>query len=388
MDAQRITPGTQLIGTIPPALGYVPRDSLVLVTVEVAPGGREGVVGPSLRFDFGPLDVRDFTATAARNCLEQVRTLTRADMIHPVVFSDPVARFHLDWDERDPAHDEELGFIDVVSDALRRLRVVLEDSGYRVQDALWAGCSATGGLRRPEMTERNVDLASAGPPQSGGGPGVAVAASFEDSVRLPEPDAGLRAAVEALRREAFTDGECADGLLAEALLLEARALMREEFLPPEDVLVPDPLAVLAVERLCDRGRDRDIIQLLLSGDHPDFDPWSLRDLAPGEFLGYARGILADGTAAAQAAGLSPHPPRQASLAESIEWLRRCAELVGAEARADVLALLAWFEWARGRMSFAQHYAECACEEQEDHRLAGMLRTAAGTGMPPRWLREL
>jgi hypothetical protein len=40
------------------------------------------------------------------------------------------------------------------------------------------------------------------------------------------------------------------------------------------------------------------------------------------------------------------------------------------------------------MSFAQHYAECACEEQEDHRLAGMLRTAARSGMPPRWLREL
>ena len=386
MDAQRITSGTQLIGTIPPALGYVPRDSLVLVTVEADRGGTEGVVGPSLRFDFGPRDVREFNATAVRNCLEQVRTLTRADMIHPVVFSDPVARFHLDWDERDPAHDEELGFIDVVSDALRRLRDALETRGYRVQDALWAGCSATGGLRRPELTERNVDLA--GPSPSGAGPGLAVAASFEDSVRLPQPDAGLRAAVEALRRESFTDAECADGLLAEALLLEARACMREEFLPPEDVLLPDPLAVLAVERLCDRGRDRDIIQMLLSGDHPDFDPWSLRDLAPGEFLGYARGVLADGTAAAQAAGLSPRPPRQASLAESIEWLRRCAELVGVEARADVLALLAWFEWARGRMSFAQHYAECACAEQEDHRLAGMLTTAARTGMPTRWLREL
>lgn len=386
MDAQRITSGTQLIGTIPPALGYVPRDSLVLVTVEADRGGTEGVVGPSLRFDFGPRDVREFNATAVRNCLEQVRTLTRADMIHPVVFSDPVARFHLDWDERDPAHDEELGFIDVVSDALRRLRDALETRGYRVQNALWAGCSATGCLRRPELTERNVDLA--GPSPSGAGPGLAVAASFEDSVRLPQPDAGLRAAVEALRRESFTDAECADGLLAEALLLEARACMREEFLPPEDVLLPDPLAVLAVERLCDRGRDRDIIQMLLSGDHPDFDPWSLRDLAPGEFLGYARGVLADGTAAAQAAGLSPRPPRQASLAESIEWLRRCAELVGVEARADVLALLAWFEWARGRMSFAQHYAECACAEQEDHRLAGMLTTAARTGMPPRWLREL
>jgi hypothetical protein len=63
----------------------------------------------------------------------------------------------------------------------------------------------------------------------------------------------------------------------------------------------------------------------------------------------------------------------------------CAVHVSADALAEVLALIAWFEWARGRMSFASHFADRALAEQEDHRMASMIRRAVENGVPPRWL---
>lgn len=378
MEAHRITHGPQLISTIPTTLGYVPQDSLVLATAEMsATGRREAILGPCLRVDFRPEDVTWDGRRLVRTVAGQLVRVDGIDTIFPVVFSDALARFHLAWEEPRPSDGGELVHIADVTDLLAHLTDCLTGLGFRVFPTLWSGCGASGALRCPDATLREPAPAPVALHAS-------VAESFDACVRDPEADPVVRASVDALRREDFDLSECADALLAEALLLDARTRTREEGPPPEAPVMPDPLAVLALERLCRRGRDRDIVQMLLAGDHPDFDPDVLRGLDAGEFLGYARACVGVG-AAAQIVGLSPRPPRHAALTEAVEWLRMCAVHVSADALAEVLALIAWFEWARGRMSFASHYADRAVAEQEDHRMASMIRRAVENGVPPRWL---
>lgn len=382
MEAHRITHGPELISTIPATLGYIPRDSLVLATAETSAsatgtGWREAILGPCLRLDFGAEDIAGFGPGLVKAVVGQLARVDDIDTIFPVIFSDALARFHLAWEEPRPSDGGELVHIADVTDVLARVTESLEGLGLRVFPALWSGCGASGALRCPEATLRDAAIDTAAVQ-------AVVAESFEACVRDPEADPVVRASVDALRREDFALSECADALLAEALLLDARTRTREEGPPPEAPVVPDPLAVLAVERLCRRGRDRDIIQMLLAGDHPDFDTDVLRGLDAGEFLGYARVCVGLG-AAAQIVGLSPRRPRHAALSEAVDWLRMCAVHVSADALVEVLALIAWFEWARGRMSFALHYADRAVAEQEDHRMASMILRAVEHGIPPRWL---
>ena len=255
MEAHRITHGPQLISTIPTTLGYVPQDSLVLATAEMsATGRREAILGPCLRVDFRPEDVTWDGRRLVRTVAGQLVRVDGIDTIFPVVFSDALARFHLAWEEPRPSDGGELVHIADVTDLLAHLTDCLTGLGFRVFPTLWSGCGASGALRCPDATLREPAPAPVALHAS-------VAESFDACVRDPEADPVVRASVDALRREDFDLSECADALLAEALLLDARTRTREEGPPPEAPVMPDPLAVLALERLCRRGRDRDIVQI-------------------------------------------------------------------------------------------------------------------------------
>lgn len=383
MNTDRITHGPDLVSLVPHLLGYSPSDSLVLVTATTKREG-VGLLGPSLRINFAVEDVEALDAASASRSTAPLRAVPDTDTVFPVVFSDVLADFHLDWDERDPSSPHDLLSVEVLVNGVLLVEDALHDRGFRVFPALWSGRGSCGKLLAPETTTRDAPVSS-----SVGGLAAMrspVADSFAASVGRRAPDPGTVAALAALRREQFHDDELVDGLVAEALLLESRSLLREQGEVPEAPVMADPRAVLALERLCERSVDRDIVQMLLAGNHPDFPPERLRAFGPGRFLDYARRCVAGGDAALHIVGLSRTPPRQEALAESIDWLRTCAGLVNDEAIADVHALIAWFEWARGRMSFADHYVACALSAQREHRLALLIRKAVDEGMPPRWIR--
>jgi len=385
MDTERVTHGPDLVGVVPTLLGYTPVDSLVLVTA-TRTGAGVGHIGPSLRTDFTVADAERIDEAAVRGFTAPLAAVPEADTIFPVVYSEVLADFHLRWDDREPMPDAQLAAAVTLLTGLDAVMDELDARGLAVLPALWAGRGGCGPVGEPGSSSPGRVPSAAG--ASGrGGAGSTVAASFADCVRPPAPDAATAAAVDALRRERFADAELVDGLVAEALLLDARAHGRAEGEPPEVPLVVDPRAVLALERLCRDVRDRDIVQMLLAGDHPDFLPHRLRGFGPGAFLPYARRRVEDGDPAAHIVGLSAVPPRQDALAETVDWLRRCILLVEGSVRPEVLALAAWFEWARGRMSFAEHYAECALDDAPGHRLATMLRRAVAEGIPPRWLQR-
>ena len=385
MNAERVTHGPALVGIVPQLLGYPPEDSLVLVTA-TRTGDGTGQIGPSLRVDLTVEEAGRLDAPAVRRFTAPLRAVPEADTIFPVLYSDVLADFHLRWDDREPMPDAELAAVELLLTALDTVTDVLSDLGFVVFPALWSGSGGCGEVGTTESSS----LDSARPAAAATGLGAAsslVAESFAGYVRIPEPDAATAAAVDALRRERFTDAELVDGLVSEALLLDARAHARAAGEMPDVSLVVDPRAVLAVERLCRRVADRDIIQMLLAGDHPDFPAERLRSFAPGAFLPYARRCVEGEGAAEHIVGLTFDPPRHDALSESVAWLRHCLPLVVDGVRPDVLALIAWFEWARGRMSLAEHYVECALYEHPDHRLASMLRRAIDDGIPPRWLHR-
>ncbi|SMY12578.1 DUF4192 family protein [Brevibacterium jeotgali] len=385
MDTERVTHGPDLVGIVPHLLGYPPEDSLVLVTATRTADGT-GQIGPSLRVDLTVEKARRLDAPAVRRFTAPLCAVPEADTIFPVLYSDVLADFHLRWDDREPMPDADLAAVELLLTALDTVTDVLGDMGFAVFPVLWSGSGDCGEVG---MTETS-SLDSVRPAAATRGLGAAstlVAESFASCVRVPEPDAATAAAVDALRRERFADAELVDGLVSEALLLDARAHARAAGEVPDVSLVVDPRAVLAVERLCRRVADRDIIQMLLAGDHPDFSAARLRNFSPGTFLPYARRCVDAGGAAEHIVGLAPDPPRHVALAESVGWLRHCLPLVIDDVRPDVLALIAWFEWARGRMSFAEHYVECALSDDPDHRLASMLRRAIDDGIPPRWLHR-
>lgn len=384
MNAERITHGPDLVTIVPHLLGYTPADSLVLVTAVTKQEG-VGMLGPSIRINFavGDMDVLD-EASVSRST-KPLRAVTDADTVFPVVFSDVLADFHLDWNERDPAAPHELVDVEALVNGIILVEDQLHRSGFRVLPALWSGRGSCGMLLAPEATTHEPSLSPAA--ESLALMGAPVADSFASSVDPRVPEAGTVAAIAALRRERFSEDELVDGLVAEVLLLESRSSMREQGAVPEAPVVVDSMAVLALELLCERAGDRDIVQMLLSGDHPCFTPERLRAFEPGRFLSYARNCAAGRDSALHIVGLSRTPPRQEALAESVDWLRTCAVLVSDHAKADVHALIAWFEWARGRMSFADHYAMCALTEREGHRLATLILKAVDEGMPPRWMQS-
>ncbi|GAA4508086.1 DUF4192 family protein [Brevibacterium yomogidense] len=382
MNTDRITHGPDLVSLVPHLLGYTPADSLVLVSATTKREG-VGLLGPSLRIDFAVGDMDALDEASASRSTAPLRAAPDADTVFPIVFSHVLADFHLDWDERDPASFDGLFGVEALVDGVLLVEAALHRRGFHVFPALWSGRGSCGMLLAPESTTREA-------PPSAAVEGLAlmslpVADSFASSVGPREPDPGTAAALAALRREHFRTDELVDGLVAEALLLESRSSLREQGSAPVAPVIVDPMAVLALERLCERPGDRDIVQMLLAGNHPDFPPERLRAFGPGRFLDYARSCVEGGGAALHIVGLSHTPPRQEALAESIDWLRTCAALVNDDATADVHALIAWFEWARGRMSFADHYVTCALSEQTGHRLALLIRKAVDAGMPPRWI---
>ena len=385
MNTQRVTHGPDLVGIVPQLLGYPPEDSLVLVTATRI-GPKIGHIGPSLRVNLAVEDAAVLDVPDVLRFTEPLLAVPDADTIFPVLYSDVLADFHMGWDDREPMPDAELAAVTVLLTGLDLVTDVLRDMGFSVFPALWSGRGGCGEVGATESSALD-SVRPTGSMTSRGSATAPVAESFAASVRIPEPDAATAAAVAALRRERFAAAELVDGLVSETLLLDARARARAAGEVPDVPLVVDPRAVLALELLCRTVADRDIVQMLLAGDHPDFLPERLRGCAPGAFLPYARRCVDGGGAAEHMVGLSPDPPRHDALAEAVEWLRRCLPLVDDGARADVLALIAWFEWARGRMSFAHHYVECALSVDPDHRLASMLRRAIDNGIPPRWLHR-
>ncbi|MDN3904919.1 DUF4192 family protein [Arthrobacter sp. YD2] len=103
-----------------------------------------------------------------------------------------------------------------------------------------------------------------------------------------------------------------------------------------------------------------------------------RGAAPGQAAGYFRGILV---------GRGGGTPDWPLLDRANNVFTDLAAASEGEARAALLSLLAWIEWARGRGSRAHVYLEQSLAAQPGYRLALLLGELLGTGVLPDWARS-
>ncbi|WP_035280695.1 DUF4192 family protein [Brevibacterium album] len=401
MDAYTLTHGPALIGLVPHLVGYRPEDSLVLVTAHsTGPGG--GQVGASLRIDFGRAQAEGLDGPLLESLLAPLSHTEGADIVFPVLFSEALASHHTRLDEAEACgagpdstgpggpddQDEDASTARILLDGLEAVCAALDDRGLTVLAPLWAGRSECGRIGEPGSTP--VAAAETAPAVIGMiAEGSHAADSFEDLVRPPRPCAEHAAEVERMRAGGeVSDEAAADALLRAAQALEERVRRREGGeRAPDPLPLPEPEAVLALDRFAARPADRDFVQMLLSGDHPAFTADGLADMPERSFLAYARRMVFAPGATQALVGFSPRPPRLQALAEAVDWLRACMPYASAEALPGVHAVLAWFEWSRMRMRFAEHYARTALRGPEDCRLARLVLRAVQAGVPPEWARE-
>jgi hypothetical protein len=381
MHTYTLAHGPGLIGLVPHLIGYLPQDSLVLVTAQSTASG-SGALGASLRMDFDHERAARLDEAALETMLRPLDLADGADTVFPVLFSAPVAVHHTGLD----ALTADTAAARALLDGLSFVCDGLAARGFDVVQPLWAGeemCGRVGEhggtpLARARETPAVVGMIAEG---------SRAAESFEDCVRAPEALPAHAAEIEQLR-EGTDDEEAARALLRTARTLTERAQRRAEAHErPAPFGPPEPAAVLALDRFLPRLPDRDWVQMLLSGDHPGFSAAALAEAEEDGFLAHARRAGALPGAAQELVGFCPRPPRLWALAEAVDWLRGCLPYIGAEARPGLYALLAWFEWSRVRMRFAEHYALAALEADGDHRLAQLVLRAVRAGLPPVWAQR-
>lgn len=378
MNAYTVTQPSDLIGVVPHLLGYTPQDSLVLVTGRNRPG-RRGEIGLTVRFDFGFSQAAHLDPEDLALIVSTLEHAEDASCVFPLLFSDEVpTALGLAGEP-----ESELLFDHFRLPALLICQA-LNEAGYEVADPLWAGLGHCGSLEDPAVTfDRSVSTEAE----------VAVrliadgsshAADFAAAASHPAADPDLLAEIARARRRALPNPQLFDAALGDMLGLHRLAVdLDRTIYDVADVLTP--AGVLGIERMTEELWSRDCIEMVLGFDHPDFTPQRLGALQEGDFYHYAEPIARSVRAAELMIGLSPERPDFELTAYTVAYLGCLVPAVDDRHRAPVLAMLAWMEWARGRNSFADHYATQSLDLDPEYSLAHLISTAVTRGMPPRWM---
>jgi len=372
MKTSAITSQADLIGAVPQLLGYPPQNSLVVLTAHRQSGGGQ-LMGVCMRFDFDLQVAAGLDEGAARGL---ARTLSRADTVDrvfPFVFSDDVpAALGLAGADRDDT------VFALYEKATAYVCDALVEQGVQVYAPAWVGCGMTGPMDRPGRAARLQHSTGRKPVDLGTGP---VQADFGQAAALPRPVAEVAQRVSLLRPEEPDPARLIEAIMADVVALYDSAQRGARAEP----VAPSPLAIIAFEVLTEDLWVRDLIEMMLGFDHPQLPPDLLRTMSGEEF---ARTVIAQGDRvdmAAQMIGLSERRPDMQLTKLAADYLRAVASYVDVETLPTVLSMIAWFEWARARHSFAAHYAQAALDLDPRYSLAGLMLRAADAGMPPAWL---
>ncbi|MCC9175016.1 DUF4192 family protein [Arthrobacter sp. zg-Y179] len=413
----RVNAPADILSLIPHTLGFEPRESLVLMALC---GGR---LGATLRVDLppgkgprpGPAAKGANAAYAATAC-RFLASDTEADGVLLALYTD------LPW--KDPAHPPYRPLVRRLEKDLAAAGIPLQD-GWLVGPDTWRDyfctqpdCCPWPGAPRSQIADSmlNTELVYRG---------SAFAASLEkavgesfpaqwpnrDEVGMSQTRFGEQMAAHWCEREQFRRtlelwGRC----FADHGLEAGAAPYAEDTTEPDagsrNRLHRDSeCAGFLLASLCDRGI-RDALLVQTAAGHAaavfgaEANGMVRRQVHPVVLPGAAdQGVNGSGIVP-----LLPRPRRQSKAAADFrsilvgrggapDWvlLDRAyavfSDLVPAadqEAKAALLSLLAWMEWARGRGSRAHLHLQHALDARPGYRLALLLRELLGTGILPDW----
>ncbi|MCC9205135.1 DUF4192 domain-containing protein [Arthrobacter sp. zg-Y769] len=413
----RVNAPADILSLVPHTLGFEPRNSLVLMALC---GGR---LGATLRLDLPPGQAaRAGTAEYAATACRFLASDTGADGALLAMYTDAP------W--RDPAHPP-------YRQLVRRLEKELAAAGLPLQDGWLVGpdswrdyfctrpdCCPWPGMPRSQIADSmlNTELVYRG---------SAFAATLERAVgesfpgQWPNRDEVTQAqahfagqlAGHWCEREQF---RCTLALWTECIAGSGHAAGAAPY--ADDLVAPEALsndrphrgaecAGFLLASLGDRGIRDALLVLAAVGeesavrgaeanglvrrqDHPLVLPGNAQ---PGAFI-RGPGVVP----------LVPRPRRQSKAAADFrsilvgrgsgtpDWdlldlahavFTDLVPVADGEAKAALLSLLAWMEWARGRGSRAHVYLQSALEACPGYRLALLLHELLGTGILPDWARS-
>lgn len=323
----RVSEPADLAAALPAMIGYRPRESLVLIAL----GGRSGRrIGLTLRVDLPPPE-------HVRELAEQVITSLEADT------PDGAAVLVIGAADDGPARGD-------VADAVRE---ALEERGIAVRMAIWAErieagarwacfgeCRCTGRLPDPGATPAAVTAVAAGQVVRGDRSDLQHLVEPADSERIRNREKLLLDAADTALRSPDPGGGPGDDTEHLAVVHAA-------------------LADAAVGRLV-------------------LDDERVVALATALVIPTVRDAALERCAEADATGLSA--------AETL-WAALCRELPDPEA-AEAAALLAATALLRGDGALANVALDRAEGSWPGHRLAGLLRSVARSGLRPSRVREM
>ncbi len=385
-----------LIGIVPHTLGYTPESSLVAILVVTDDDGVQSC-GTTLRVDF---DLETAAMTLAEGG-EWLRDLVcRA--------CEPSGVFLILYDEgytpagsspeRDRAYLDEDGTGDSVGDDYARMHrglvraatdemaTALADGGITTLCAWWVSGGLFGRIDDSEDMGTDIGLAQSS--------ACATELVSTGSAPAAGPDALVVKPADAAEAAAFRSaGHGGELSLAAAFdrlgelypqLLELRG--REEAIDRErlrSLVTPDAVRVL--DRLLAAKWSRDVLEMILSFDHPDFLPKRMCRFGPGELARHARRCGTSRLAAEQMIGLSPRAPRTRDLLLSIDLLEAYVRWADPAVVPTAYGVIAWFHWTLGGSTMAEQYALAALELDADHAMAQLIISAVSQGYLPQWL---
>ncbi|WP_417563700.1 DUF4192 family protein [Microbacterium sp.] len=237
-------------------------------------------------------------------------------------------------------------------------------------------------------------------------PMAAQAAQARGGAPLPaHTDAGVLAAPDPAvtdRLMAMTEGLCAglaqdafgawrDTNLPDAIPLIEQLLEHDD---PEQIPLP-MLAGLVVQSLRADRRDEMVLQIAFGrkvGEQARADSERLHALERETGLSMDEVVAADtagGAATSELGALfvgdTTREPKIRRVHHGIAILRRTITHLDAEARPDLLCMLAWLCWASGSSTAAAQHAEAAIRIAPTHRMAATLLTLFDSGRIPDWI---
>lgn len=326
----------ELIASVPALIGFRPRESLVVIALGGASGRR---VGLTLRIDLPPPDDVEAVATHAVRCL----LADDVDGAVVLVFAE--------GGTSGAGGDSGTGWGAgrVRPDVAEAAVAALEEVGIRVHAAVWAERAEAG--RRWACFDRC------------GCGGV-----------LPDPSATEAAAAAVVEGKVVLTGRQQLAALVEPV--DPAAVRRREarVIRAADEALADP----------DPGCDDDAIHLAVLDAALDASAAGRLDLDDDRVVALAAALVRPPVRDAALARSDPSGPRGGAAAETL-WAALCRELPDPEA-AEAAALLAASALMRGDGALANVALDRAERSWPGHRLAGLLRSVATSGVRPAELR--
>ncbi len=366
-----------IVGAIPHILGYEPEDSLVLAAV-VGTTGRSRL-GPVMRLDMDFVQADRIRGRDYGRIVELLESGPDIVEVIPVLFSEDVARAY----GGDDGPLESPRLFAHFARPIQGLCDELVRSGYEVYSPLWVGAEHIGSLLPPGILQTRQAARSSTAATEMIVRGSQAGRTFDDVVALPPPDPDLLEDLAHWRAVRPEPPELLEALVAQLGRLATALAKGGEVREPTGFVSAQ--VVLAVEWMVSTKVTRDGLEMLLCLDHPDLPVQELVGLDGVELLARGLPVFASHTAAAHLPGLSARKPDAVRLSAAVEILRTVLVHCRESAVPRVLGVIAWFEWARGAGSFADHYAALALRADPGESLARLVSTAVQAGLSPCWM---